>query len=68
MHTPGHKLIPAGAPGNLSAWTWRCECGGWGPVPTPATGPWGRATAKARIAQVEMAHGKHVKGALRKAV
>lgn len=63
MHTPGHKLLSAGPPGSLSAWTWTCECTGWGPVTTPVVGPWGRSTAKARIAQVTMAHAKHVKAA-----
>jgi hypothetical protein len=60
----GHKLISDGPPGSLKSWTWRCECGGWGPVPTPDKGPFGSTTSKARIAQVEMAHGKHVKYAL----
>ncbi len=55
-----HKLLMEGPPGYLSRWTCRCSCGKWeGKVPD--AGPFGRTTAKARIAQVEMAHGKHAK-------
>lgn len=56
----GHKLIMDGMPGNLSATKWRCECGKWA-SDTPAVGAYGHKTAKARIAQVQMAHGKHIK-------
>lgn len=63
---PGHRLQTTGPPGNLSAWTWRCECGAWS-AETPARGPFGSTTSKARIAQVQMAHGKHVKFAAAKA-
>lgn len=59
----GHKLLSEGPPGNLSVWKWWCECGHWSSE-TPQFGPYGRTTAKARIAQVKMAHGKHVKGAM----
>jgi hypothetical protein len=64
--TMGHKLIHEGPAWPLSSSSWRCECGEWGPVPTPAVGPYGNTTAKARIAQVEMAHGKHVRYAIHK--
>jgi hypothetical protein len=33
----------------------------------PDVGPFARTTAKARVAQVEMAHGKHVRAAMAKA-
>ena len=57
-----HKLLMEGPPGYLSRWTCRCSCGQWeGKVPD--VGPFGRTSAKARIAQVEMAHGKHAKHA-----
>ena len=56
----GHKLIMDGGLGALSTIKWRCECGKWESA-TPNVGPYGRTTAKARIAQVEMAHGKHAK-------
>jgi hypothetical protein len=60
---PGHKLIFEGQPGSLEHSKWRCECGNWGPVATPALGPYGNKTSKARIAQVTMAHGKHAASA-----
>lgn len=61
-----HKLLMDGPPGDLSRWSCKCSCGAWeGKVPD--IGPYGRATAKARIAQVKMAHGKHVKAANAKA-
>lgn len=55
-----HKLELTGPPGSLSAWVCKCSCGNW-QAPMPAVGPYGRTTAKARIAQVKMAHGKHAK-------
>lgn len=66
QHTPGHKLAVNGPPGNLSGWTWSCECGQWR-AQTPERGPYGRTTAKARIAQAHMAHGKHARAAIAKA-
>lgn len=63
---PGHRLDTNGPAGNLSAWIWFCECGAWS-TPTPDCGPYGRTSAKARIAQAKMAHGKHAKGAFAKA-
>jgi len=67
METPvkGHKLNMDGTPGNLAGTKWRCECGAW-ESSTPAFGPFGRTSAGSRIAQVKMAHGKHVKGALKR--
>ena len=62
-HPPAqHKLLMNGPPGNLSAWVCKCSCGKWS-APMPAVGPYGRATARARIAQATMAHGKHAKHA-----
>lgn len=58
--TPGHKLIIDGEHGPMSSWVWRCECGLWVGL-TPVFGAYGSSTAKAKIAKVEMAHGKHVK-------
>lgn len=60
-----HKLKMDGPPGQLSAWRCWCSCGQW-EAPMPAAGPYGRTTAKARIAQATMAHGKHEKYALRR--
>lgn len=57
----GHRLLPAGA---FLSGHWKCECGAW-TGETPKVGPWGRTTMKARIAQVTMAHGKHVRAARR---
>lgn len=62
-----HRLLFAGHPGDLTRSRWSCACGEWAMSGTPAVGPWGRTSPKARIAQVEMAHGKHVKGANRRA-
>lgn len=62
---PGHKLIIDGAPLDLNAQTWKCECGRW-ESKVPAVGPYGATTSKARIAQVEMAYGKHLKGVMQK--
>lgn len=62
QHTPGHRLNNSGTAGNLARWHWWCECGKW-EAKTPAVGPFGNTSAKARIAQVEMAHGKHVRAA-----
>ena len=59
--TQAHRLKLDGPPGSLSQWVARCACGQW-QAPMPAVGPYGHTTAKARIAQVTMAHGKHVKG------
>ncbi|MFZ3082411.1 MAG: hypothetical protein WA157_06935 [Rhodoferax ferrireducens] len=59
---PGHKLMMTGPTGQLNSVIWRCECGQW-ESKTPAKGPYGRTSAKARIAQVKMAHGMHVKWA-----
>lgn len=61
-----HRIVIDGPPGNLRAQTWRCSCGKW-ESKVPDVGPWGRATNKARIAQVKMAHGKHVSAAEAKA-
>jgi len=55
-----HKILMSGPPGNLSAWVAKCSCGQW-EAKMPAAGPYGRTTAKARIAQVTMAHGKHAR-------
>ena len=55
-----HKLLLNGPPGNLAAWVAKCSCGKW-EAKMPAVGPYGKTTAKARIAQVTMAHGKHAK-------
>ncbi len=55
------KFVMEGSPGSLSSTVWRCACGGW-QSKTPAVGPYGRTSAKARIAQVKMAWGKHCKG------
>jgi hypothetical protein len=60
-----HRLLFQGTPGNLDRAEWSCACGAWQQSGTPKVGPWGRTTNKARIAQVEMAHGKHVRAALR---
>lgn len=57
-----HKLLMSGPPGSLSAWQCRCACGKW-ETKVPDVGPWGNSTAKARIAQVQMAYGKHEKAA-----
>ncbi len=56
---PGHRLVPAGP---VASGRWRCECGAWTAV-TPARGPFGRTTMRARIAQLNMAHGKHARAA-----
>ena len=61
-----HKLLMDGPPGYLAQWTCKCSCGTW-ESKVPDVGPYGRTTAKARIAQVQMAHGKHVRGAVGKA-
>lgn len=56
---PGHRLVPAGP---VSSGRWGCECGAWTGV-TPARGPFGRTTMRARIVQLNMAHGKHARAA-----
>lgn len=48
------------ADGPLGSGKWRCECGKWqGTV--PKVGAWGRTSMRARMAQVLMAHGMHVR-------
>jgi hypothetical protein len=56
---PGHRLELVGMPGSKS---WKCSCGGWA-RDVPAIGPYGRTSYKARIAQLNMAHGKHARAA-----
>ncbi len=53
----GHKLL---LDGPLGSHRWRCECGKWQKA-TPALGPFGRTSMRARMAQLTMAHDKHVK-------
>lgn len=60
-----HKLKMDGPPGQLSAYRCWCSCGQW-ESKMPDVGPWGRTTAKARIAQLRMAHGKHERFALQR--
>lgn len=52
-----HKLLQDGAPGSHR---WRCACGQWS-AETPAKGPYGRTTMRARIAQLNMAYAKHLR-------
>lgn len=52
-----HKLLQDGAPGSHR---WRCACGQWS-AETPAKGPYGRTTMRARMAQLNMAYAKHVR-------
>jgi hypothetical protein len=59
----GHRLNFHGPAGNFAASRWWCECGKW-ESGAPARGPYGNTSARARIAQVEMAHGKHSRAAI----
>lgn len=54
------KPIIDGPFNDLSKQTYRCPCGEWS-FAMPAVGPFGNTSAKARIAQAEMAFQKHVK-------
>ncbi len=63
---PGHRVRIEGSQLNLDTQVWKCECGQW-ESKVPAVGPYGATTAKARLAQVEMAHGKHARAAAKKA-
>lgn len=57
----GHKVIVDGAPGRLSAQTWRCVCGRWNCKP-PAEG-----TPDERRAAMQRAHAQHVREAFGRA-
>ena len=64
--TPEHKIVITGNQLSLDGQVWKCSCGKW-ELPVPAFGSFGHATSKARITQVNMAFGKHVKFAASKA-
>ena len=64
--TTDHKLVISGNQLVLDGQVWKCSCGQW-ESPVPVVGSYGHTTAKARITQVNMAFGKHVKFAERKA-
>lgn len=65
LKIPGHKIVIEGSQLSLDSQLWKCECGQW-ESKVPAVGSYGATSAKARIAQIEMAHGKHARAAAAK--
>lgn len=55
-----HSIEIVGDQLSLNRQIWKCSCGMW-EMAVPAVGAYGHRTAKARIAQVDMGFGKHVK-------
>jgi hypothetical protein len=55
-----HTIEIVGDQLSLDRQTWKCSCGKW-EMAVPAVGAFGHRSAKARIAQVDMGFGKHVK-------
>lgn len=58
--TPDHKIVITGNQLSLDGQVWKCSCGKW-EMEVPSVGSFGHTTSKARITQINMAFGKHVK-------
>lgn len=63
--TPDHKIVITGNQLSLDGQVWKCSCGMW-EMAVPTVGSFGHTTSKARITQINMAFGKHVKYAVAK--
>lgn len=63
--TAQHKIVITGDQLSLDRQVWKCSCGQWESA-VPPVGSFGHRSSKARITQVKMAFGMHVKFALAK--
>ncbi len=64
--TPDHKIVITGNQLALDGQVWKCSCGKWEKA-VPSIGSYGHTTSKARVTQINMAFGKHVRAAIKKA-
>jgi hypothetical protein len=63
--TPDHKIVITGNQLSLGSQVWKRSCGKW-EMAVPTVGSFGHTTSKARITQINMAFGMHVKFAVSK--